>query len=249
MPLKDYEEYLRSLNIMVLKTNEEVNKEKVYTAEDICSQLRVINEFHKATMGYDEYFAFKLENCTGKKVEQYKVYIKKLKKDIKKISQNGANNNFEKVLLSSYQKILDKGEECIKSIYENSYYEIIDRSMRRIEICLGNTWFDNLTKTDTLWVRTLKRSCFNMVEFDGIYLLSKLEKRGYDIDIKESVRYFCDLEQLNSKSEKFILAMISFPSETMRCFERYRRDKNNLEGRNYEAQIYRALEKDGISVI
>lgn len=249
MPLKDYEEYLNSVNIKVLKANENLNKEKIYTAEDIYSQLNAIREFHKATMGYKEYFAFKLENCTGKKVEQYKVYIKKFKKDMKKIAEIGAANECEKILYRNREKIIEISEGCIEDIYENSYYDLINRSMRRIEICLGNTWFDNLIKSDSLLVRNLKRSGFNMVEFDGIYLLSKASRRGIDINIKEAVQYFCVLEKLAKSSEKFIISMISFPSETMRCFERYRRDKNSLEAERYEAQICRALEKDGISVI
>ena len=63
------------------------------------------------------------------------------------------------------------------------------------------------------------------------------------------LRNFCELEKLDNNSEKFILAMLSYPHEFMKIFERYRKNKKNWSDKEYSDRLMKAMEEDGLSLI
>jgi hypothetical protein len=217
--------------------------------KEAIEHLKLISYFHQAITGYEGYMSDRLNNSTGKKVEQYKVYAKKIKRDMRKICETGPQNNFEKILSSRGKEFVQRAEACLKQIYAADYYGLINRSMKRTEICLGATGHDNLRQREFVEIADLKHCCYNMVECDGLYYLSKLKKNGVNLDFRKLIREFCGFEKLNGNSEGFLMAMLSYPGDFMKCCNRYRYKKKDWADEEYEQRLIKAMEKDGASLI
>lgn len=217
--------------------------------EDVIEQIKIISECHRLLLGYDGGINKRLNNDTGKKVEQYKVYIKKIKRDIKKLKDTVPANSFEEMLLRYGDEFVIRAEACISAVYAADYYGLISRSMKRMEICIGDTSLNNLRKKENIEIIDLSHCSYNMVECDGLYLLSKLKRSRVDLPWKELVEEFCAMEKLDSNSERFIVSMLSYPYEFMKCYDRYKYRKKEWSNKEYETKLARALEKDGDSLI
>lgn len=216
---------------------------------DIINHMYTLSEFHKKAMGYDNYIGHRLEDKRGRTVEQYKVYIKKVRRQYESIKKKSSPNGFERLLLQYGDEYLYRAQKCIEVIYENGYLDLIKRSMDRNEICIGDTYFSNLRMRQEIEVNNLSKCAYDLVEIDGADLLSKLIKKGVDLDYKNLIKEFCDVEKLDSRSEKFIEALVSYPYEFMKYCIRYNK-KNGEEGKEkYEAKLQKAIKDDSISLV
>jgi len=210
----------------------------------IINQFAAIQDFHEKAMGFNGYLRNRLNNNTGKVVEEYKVSIKKLSADLKKIKNNGAKNSFEQIIIKYGQKIINRGEECIRIVYKSDYIEIITRSMRRTEICLGNTDFKNLRKSNFTEVVSFEDCSYNMVEMDCFFFLSKLKKKGVKLDYQKLIEEFCCIEGLDARSSEFLMALISYPHEFMKCCNKYREGKNKWNEERFPEKLLKELIKE-----
>lgn len=244
---KSFLDFLWSKNIKVLEymENESVLLEDT-KEEEIVNQLYLISEFHKKTMGYKGYLGLRLDNKTGSTIEQYKVNIKRLKRYLKNIRLNSASSNFERKLLKVGFDYIKRAENCISEIMNLGYMDIIERSMKRTEICLGITTFDNLNITEgILEVNSLRKCCYNNIEMDCFYFLSKFRKRNLKLDYKDMINKYCEYEDLDEKSSRFILVLLSYPYEFMKCCKRYRERSKDWSEEEYEERLEKAILKDG----
>lgn len=208
-------------------------------------QLSTISEFDKKVMGYKGYMGKKLENKTGSVVEQYKVSIKRLKRHLKNIRMNSASSNFERALLKKGNEYLQRAESCISEIYNSGYMDIIQRSMKRTEICLGNVDFSNLRKGEKLEVVSLDKCCYNNIEMDCFNLLSKYKRKGVELNWVLLAESFCEYAELPNSSSRFILALLSYPYEFMKCCNRYREKSKDWSEEEYEERLEKAIIRDG----
>jgi hypothetical protein len=242
-------DYLRTKGINVAEEFQYVAANKEITPQQANKQLNLIVEFHRLTMGYTGYLGKRLNNSTGKKVEEYKVHLKKFKRDYKRIHSNGVQSNFEELILKNGERYIDRAEKCIDSIFKGNYYGLLTRSMKRIEICLGNTYHTNLRRVENIEVVDLKHCGYNMVECDSVYYLGKLKRNGNALDWYDLIGQYCEAEKLGDDSRTFISAMIAFPSEVMRCYNRYKYRKKDWTEKEYEDRLLKAFERDGDSIL
>lgn len=211
------------------------------TEQLVMKQFIAIHDFHQKALGFDGYLRNRINNNTGKVIEDYKLSIKRLAKDINNIKRNQPQNSFEELILKHGEEVISKGEECVRQVYNSDYIEIIRRSMARTEICLGNTSFSNLRKNDITEVVSFENCSYNMVEMDCFFLLSKLKRKGVRLDFNSLVKEFCYIEGLNVNSSKFLLALISYPYEFMKYCNKYREGKRQFHEENFSEKIKRAL--------
>ena len=211
----------------------------------IMEQFQAIYAFHKKSLGFNGYLRNRLNNNTGKLIEEYKVSIKKLSGDINNIKENEPKNSFEELIIKYGKEVINRGEECIRAVYDSGYIEIITRSMRRTEICLGNTDFQNLRKSEFIEVVSFEDCSYNMVEMDCFFLLSKLKRKGMELDFERLVNEFCYIEGLGANSSKFLIALISYPHEFMKCCNRYREGKREWNENRFAERLKKALIQDG----
>jgi hypothetical protein len=207
----------------------------------IVNQFGAIHDFHEKSMGFNGYLRNRLNNNTGKVIEEYKVSIKKLAADISNIKRDGPENSFEQLIIKYGEEFINRGEECIREVYQLDYIGIITRSMRRTEICLGNTDFKNLKKNNFTYVVSFEDCNYNMVEMDCFFLLSKLKRKGIKIDFQRLVKEFCYIEGLDVNSSKFLLALISYPHEFVKCCNKYREGKNKWNEEKFPEKLIKTL--------
>lgn len=239
-------EYLSSKDIKVVGEFEEKPTEINIVDEDLIEkQLMLICEFQNSIMGYKGYMGKRLNNKTGSVVEQYKVYMKRLRRYLKNIRMNTASSNFERALLKKGNDYLQRAELCISEIFSSGYMSIIQRSMDRTEICLGNVDFSNLRKGETLEVASIDKCAYNNVEMDCFNLLSRYRRRGVQLDFNYLANKFCEYAKLPKDSSNYILALLSYPYEFMKCCNRYREKTKDWSEEEYERKLEKAMLKDG----
>ncbi|MCB2293142.1 hypothetical protein LGK95_06340 [Clostridium algoriphilum] len=215
----------------------------------VIRQFGAIYAFHKKSLGFDGYLRNRLNNNTGKTIEEYKISVKKLSCDINNINREVPKNAYEKLIIKYGDEIIIRGEECIKTVYGANYLEILTRSMRRGEICLGNTSFRNLRQNNSIEVVSFENCSYNMVEMDCFFLLSKLKRKGLNLNFHKLAEEFCYIEGLDKSSLKFLLAVISYPHEFMKCCNRYRSGKRMWHEDRFSEKIIKAIVQDGKSLL
>jgi hypothetical protein len=246
-----FKSFLQYLCLKNIELVENFHDYKLPLLEDIDEkkieeQLFNISEFHKKIMGYKGYMGKRLDNKTGSVVEQYKVHIKRLKRYLKNIRLNSANSDFERLLLKEGFENLQRAEMCISEIFNSGYMSIIERSMKRIEICLGLTDFNDVRKNaDKIELLSLNKCCYNNVEMDCFYLLNKYRRKGIKLDYKGLASKFCEYEGLEENSCKYILALLSYPYGFMKCCNRYREKTKEWSEEEYKESLLKEIVKDG----
>jgi hypothetical protein len=191
----------------------------------------------------------RLDNNIGKTVEQYKIYIKRFSKQLNNFKRNGISNEFEKLIFKYGDVYLERANMCMNTIYKSDYINLILRSMKRTEMCLGNTYFNNLRKLKNLEIIDIEDCCYNMVEMDLVSLLGKVKRKGIQDDFSSCITEFCELESLDNNSFNFIASMISYPYEFIRCCNRYREGTKNWTTEQYTEKLQKAMVADVDSLI
>ena len=246
----NFEEFLKTKDIKVVYSFiEEGSKDAVSenTAEE---HLKLISEFHRKTMGFDGVLNNRIDNYTGKNIEEYKVYIKRLKRDLGKLSIDKVCNQVDAFILEQGDKYLERAESSIKQVYEWGYYDIIHRSMKRTEVCLGDSYHDNIRNRDgAIEIIDISHLGYNLVENDCVVYLNKLRKKGVKFDWRKLSSKFCEYEGLDKNSEGFIIAMLSYPHEFMRSINRYRYRSKDWTDEKYMGDLISAVEKEGDSLL
>jgi len=135
------------------------------------------------------------------------------------------------------------------NLYENNYRNLIIRSMKREEMCLRNTYFNNLRKKRDIEVIDIEGCCYNMVEMDAVYFLNRIKRKGINVDFYKIIMEFCKYEHLKNSSVQFILSMISYPYEVMKCCSKYIYGTKNWTEKEYILKLNKAIDEDGESLI
>ncbi|MBC2579902.1 spore coat protein [Clostridium sp. DJ247] len=248
-PVECFVKYLESKGIKQVKCFESIDENFNIDYSAIKNQVEIISEFHIKTLGYTGYMNKRIDNNIWKVIEQYKIYIKRIEKHLRYIEDNGAKNEFEELMLKHGYTCLERAKKCIHNIYKCDYMNLIMRSMKKAEMCLGNTYFNNLRKTESIEVIDINNCCYDMVEMDLAYFLSKIKRKKAQVDFYNLIGYFCKLESLNNDSIDFILSIMSYPYEFIKYCNRYREKAKNWTDEEYALKLKKAIIVDGESLI
>ena len=240
-------EFLAQESIQVCEKNK-LSKEKLIESE-IKKQLKLISEVHSRLMGKNDVYYLRLHSEIGKNIEEYKVKNKRLERYLDMLVSKSNKSDLELFIGNTGKGVLNRGEQCIEAMYNYGYLDIIRRSMHNNEICIGkcmeaNLWYDNGYK-----ICDISKICFNLVECDCISYLSRIKKRGEQLPLEELIRCFTTFAGLGKNSEEFIKAMLSYPYEYMKNFEKIRGIKNNLNEEELRDKLDLALKRDGKSLM
>ncbi|MDU1413016.1 MAG: hypothetical protein E6929_09380 [Clostridium sp.] len=246
-----FQEYLCSRGIkkvdFMLKNNETLNRNIL--EQKVNKQLYVIKEVHDVSCGFNGYLRKRINNHTCKYIEEEKVRYKKFCRAYEKLKETGPDNNIEEVFLSNGDYIIERGKECFEKINDNNYMDLVRRSMERVEICLTDVDFDNLGKNDTIEIVNFEDIAYNMIEMDCYYFLSKLKRKGFNVDFNKSVDTFCNIENLDDSSAIFIRSLLSYPHEFLKFFEKYKKNKKNWNEDEYIRRLINGIREDEKSLI
>lgn len=228
--------------------NENFNKKSI-NEDTVIGHIYALSEFHKKVMGYDNYINHRLEDKRGRTVEKYKIYIKKVSRQYELVKKKSELNNFENLLLKWGDEYLIRAKQSIDVAYDSGYIELLKRSMQRNEVCLGDVYFTNIRKSNMLEVNDLSKCCYDLVEMDGIRFFTELIENGIILNYKELIQKFCEVEKLDTKSERFIEALISYPYEFMKCCIRYDRKGEQTNEAKYVSRLKKIINKDFVNLL
>lgn len=238
-----FDSYLKSKNIFVshFKSN---------NVNDPFEQIEILSDFHKRSMGYKNDIEDKLRNNIGKLIEKYKINLRRAKKDLRYIDSTYPKNDFEKIFSEIGESYLERAERCIDKVYSSQYYEIIRRSMKRNEVCIGNAGFDNLRKVQgIIEINDISHCAYDIVEMDACKFLGYLKRKGTKIDFDDLIKKFAEYEKLESNSISFIKAVMSYPHEIIKCCSRYRKYGESYTSDYFKRKLEKAVLKEGKSLI
>lgn len=248
---RSFSSYLKKNGIFI-DSNLSIDKTDIknLTQEDIKGQLEAISDFHKISSGYSEYLSEGLKNGTGKLIEKFKVETKKFKRQLQRYDNDTEKTDFQRLVVDNGLEYLARAEESIDEVHKWGYFDLIKRSMLRIEICAGKTYFGDIKKeTDGVKISCLDKCCYNMNEIDAFYFLSKIKKRLDKVELNNYISFFCNQEDLNLNSQKFIFALLSYPEDFIRCCSRYRDKKKGWSEEKYAAKLEKVILSDTSSRI
>lgn len=231
----------------MLKSNETLSRNILQ--KNIFRQLDILKEFHDMSCGFNGCLRNRINNHTCKLIEEEKVRLKKFIRYYERLKETGESDKIEEIFLQHGEDIIKRAQLVLDTINENGYMDLVARSMERVEICLTDVDFDNLAKSDAIEIVNFDDIAYNMVEMDCYYFLSKLKRKGFNIDYNESVSYFCTREKLDERSEIFIKAMLSYPHEFLKIFDKYRKNKKNWNEEEYIRRILNSIREDEKSLI
>jgi hypothetical protein len=218
--------------------------------ENIMGQLEAISDFHKAASGYSGYLCEGMKNDTGKIIEKYKVEVNKFRRQLESYDRNPQKTYFQKLVLDKGSNYLKRAEECIVEVYKWGYFDLIQRSMLRIEICAGDTYFNDIKKeVNGVKISCIDKCCYNMDEIDAFYFLNKIKKKLNRAELKNYIDFFCKLEGMDLNSQKFIGALLSYPEDFIKCCSRYRDKKKSWSEEKFAVKLEKIIISDSSSLI
>ncbi len=237
---------VKKVNFM-LKSNETLSRRIL--EEKVINQINIINEVHKLSCGFNGYLRKRINNHTCKLIEEDKIHTKKFRRSLEKIKENGPIDRVEEIVLERGDRVLARGEKVIDTIMNNDYMELVARSMDNVEICLTNVDFDNLGKSETIEIVNFDDIAYNMVEMDCYYFLVKLKRKGFKVDFNKCIDEFCKLEGLGESSKVFIRALLSYPYENIKIYEKYKKNKKSWNEEEYIRRLLNGIKEDEMSLI
>lgn len=249
---RSFIEYLNSKDIEYvedLKTSEG----ELVDPHKIKNQVSAIVEFNLRTLGYDEDMNKRLKSNAGNMLEQYKIYTKRLKRYLSNLREKHMESKLEEILYKYGLSCLNRSNKCIDIIYQSDYLGLVNRSMDRKEVCLGNTYYNNLSKgiDEKIKVRSIDKCCYNMVETDLVYFLNKLKKFESQINFTSLIDDFCNMESLDKRSFKFISALLSYPYYSMKYYNKFITKAKNHNENEIECLngLMQAMKKDRYNLV
>ncbi|CAM2756557.1 spore coat protein [Hathewaya histolytica] len=246
----DFKEYLIKNNINIVNSFKKIEYIKSITEKEVIEHLRTVSEFHKRTMGFEMFLKNKLPNKIGREIEEYKVNLRRASREIDRIKLSKPMNEFEEVLVRVGDVYIKRAEDSLRIVDSSYYIEIILRSMRRKEICIQNIWKDNLQSYgDNINIINIKNASYNLLEMDIIHLVNKLRKEQYNFNWYIICKEFCHVENIDDYSEEFIISLVSYPTEFMKCCNKYIENKKSWSVEKYVKKLKKAILEDGESLI
>ncbi|MGG7176955.1 hypothetical protein ACQPU1_05165 [Clostridium paraputrificum] len=232
-------EYLLEKDIIV--TEECFKGRRLYTEEEVFSQIILIEDIHRILMDYGRNGSTRINSTIGKNIETIKVELKRLRKDFEFRENLKEKNEMDYYIMENGENILYRAEEALKRLNEIDYIGIIKRSMKKNEICLGRVDEGNLRVIDAVEIGNLKNISYNLIEEDICAYLKKVRRRLMNVSIESCIDKYIELSHLNKDSEEYIKIHLSVPYDSLKQWYRYRQNKRGLLPDEYLKNIKSSL--------
>ena len=240
--------YFESKGIII--TGSYFSHSKNFTRKSYENQIATIVEIHKLLINCDFNDLSRFGSTIGKEVEDYKVQLKRIKRDYKSIFDKSYRNDVEKLFLSEGKMMIEQGIQAIDYIYSNGYIDVIKRSMNREEICIGRADEGNLRKIEGKFqIGVIKGMSYNLVEEDLYKYIKRIQKKGIKIDEEELIRFFVRQSHLPLNSINYLRGLCTYPRDFFRIWERYKVNKKKKTEEEILEVLSRSLKYESKSFI
>lgn len=244
---ESFSTYLKKSGVKLVNTLENSNYK--LTEENIINQLYALSDFQRIASNYNGIELKSFNDKTGMYVEKLKMKLKSAKKYVQKIDGKKEKSETELTILETSPKEIKLAEKCIKEIRRCNYLEILKRIMGKPEICIGDTYFDNIQRCDGIKVVSLNRCKMDLGEIDAVRFLRKVNKKKTNYNLKRVIKQYCNYNGLNENSEHFICALLDYPYDYLKWCNKYINHKKNLSEEGYTKKIIKAINRENINLL
>ena len=239
--------YLNNNKVII---DENITRKSDKNSIDISSQLDLIVMIQSRLMNNKITIIPRINSTIGKDVENFRVQIKKLDKLLNTINLKNNKNEFDFYLLEKGNIALNRAKTSFDVMDNESYFDLIRRSMNNYEMCLGRVDEGNLklAENEILKIRTTKYISYNLIEHDLFNYIKRIKRRNFNIQIEKVIDEFVYKSSLSEKSKNYLTALCNYPFETMKLIYKYRGyDDNDYD--DWIKKINMAIEIDGDEII
>ncbi|SHK65090.1 hypothetical protein SAMN02745163_04200 [Clostridium cavendishii DSM 21758] len=209
-------------------------------------QLKLIVGVHKKLKKREDIYSLRLHSEIGKEIEEHKVSNKRLERYLREINKKETKDELEEFIEKTGVEVINRAKKSIDKVYESNYIDLIKRSMASNEICIGKCYDNNIWIDEGYKIKDISKFCFNLLEMDCVYYLGKVKRMGYNFDFKNLINYYLTLEGLNNDSYAFIEALISYPVDYIKTFEKFLFMKeSNFKKDEIIDKLRLAIKRDG----
>lgn len=181
--------------------------------------------------------ASNINSIIGRKIEGIKVELKRAKEDYIKISNKKDLNVCEIFLLDNGKSIIKKTENAIQKFKNIDFINIVERSMKKNEICIGRIDECNLRVMERIEIGTLKNLYYNLVEEDVYEYLLKIRRKKSCINMNKILDEYIEISKLSSISKEYISILLEVPYDTLKQWRKFRNNKKMLSVNEYLKRI------------
>ena len=219
-------EYLYDQDVVVC--NKTFNNILSSDEDCIYKQIITANGLHKILMGYYINSTTRINSTIGKRIEKTKVTLKRLEEELIRSEEKSNKDLLNYFLLENGENLIKKVKEGLSNIEYINYRELIKRSMRKNEICLGKIDEGNLRIRESIEIGRLKYISYNLVEEDIYCYLNQINNK---YDIKKYIDFYVNIARLGENSKQYILALMSIPMNTLKFFRRYKKHETEYSSK------------------
>lgn len=229
----DIEKFLSQNDVII--RNCQFSCAEIITEHIALKQIILLNTVHNILLKYkcDSISGIKCE--LGKRHEKLKVFIKKADKHLSVINKKNDKNKMDIFLIQNGKDIVDVCKKTIDNISKIKYADMLERSMKNRELCIGRVDSRNIRITDKIEIGTVKYLSYNLVEEDILNYLFKIKNKK--INLNKLIKIYANLAGLSQDSEKYMQNIIKIPQESIKIWEKYSKNKKNLEPEFYLSKI------------
>lgn len=201
----DLTAFLNSNNIYIAD-----KKNEKYVDDFKVKMLQIDNivKVQKTILNYNNPYSLGLCSFIWRDIEIFKMWNRRGRKLIKDYK------------LHELEPIVSEAEKSIDMIYKIPYLNLIHRSMKKNEICIGKVSENNLWGEDVLKILDLKKLGFNLIEHDCYKYLSKFKRKNISLDYYKTINHFIECHGLDNNSKIYIEALLSYPYNAMKIIQK-----------------------------
>ena len=203
---------LLNSNGVVIVDKKNLDKSVIHYETQCLVHIDNLIEIQRIFMKCKEPFSLGLSSSIWNDIEEFKVWNRRARAVL-------SDNNISRVEI-----VINKAEKCIETLYKLNYINLITRAMNRNEICVGRPFESNLFRDRELKLADISKVSFNMIEHDCYMYLSRLKRKQIELQWGELINYFVKKHELGNESEDYILALLSYPYDSMRFIQKYYRN-------------------------
>ena len=239
MALIELRDYLFEKEAIV--TDKSFRSLKEYKEEDVLKQIILIRNIHNILMGYSVYGTTRINSTIGKLIESVKVDLKKCKLSLNELYSKNGKNIMDEFLLSNGEIVIKRTEEALISLKEIDYIGVINRSMKKNEMCLGSVDEENLRVSEGIEIGSIKNISYNLVEEDIYNYLCKVRRRHHENNLEEYVSKYSEDAFLGINSKEYLKILLLIPRDTMKSWKRYTLNKRGIYPEQYLNSMIKSM--------
>lgn len=201
-------ELIRFLNDKDIFITDKKNQQNIDGFSENIKHIDNLVKVEKTISSYDKPYSLGLSSFIWKDIEMFKMWNRRGRKLIKDYN------------LSELEDVVKKAEAVINEIYKIPYLNLIHRSMKNNEICIGKVSQNNIWKDKNIKILDLSKIGFNLIEHDCYKYLYKYKKRGISLEYGKIIDYFIERHNLNNNSKIYIENLLSYPYDSMKTIQK-----------------------------